>query len=204
MKLSEIYNNLADTYGTKSGEMVCSFSDKGSMHSYIEFYETYFQAKRDSVKLLEIGMMTGGSLHMWQKYFDNYQLVGMDISPSWNTYREFQPELENDPNVCLLFGINSRHAALPLEVQNQKFDFIIDDGDHSALAQIETFENYWPLIDNLGTYFIEDVIGPTQIEILQKFLQEYSDKHSVQFDIKHYRGFKNNRADDQILAISKV
>lgn len=204
MSLSQLYNDLAKRYGSPTGEMVFTFSDKGSMHSYIEFYERYFSSKRDSVRLLEIGMMTGGSLHLWQKYFSQYQLVGMDISATWNAARDFQSDLENDANITLLFGINSRDPVLPDPVKNQKFDFIIDDGDHSVLAQMETFENYWPLVSDSGTYFIEDVVGPVQIEALKKFLQEYTDKHGVQFKIDHYQGFKNNRADDQILAVTRT
>ena len=203
MNLQQLYDDLVDLYGSRTGEMVFTFSDKGSMHSYIEFYETYFQTKRASVSLLEIGMMTGGSLHLWQKYFAQYQLVGMDISPCWNAQRHFQQDLENDPNITLIFGSNSRDTVLPDAVQGRCFDFIIDDGDHSVLAQMETFENYWPLVSESGTYFIEDVIGPVQIESLKNFLAQYQQKHAVSFKIDHYRGFKNNRADDQILAISR-
>jgi hypothetical protein len=203
MNLRQLYDDLAQRHGSRTGEMVFTFSDKGSMHSYIEFYENYFQHKRDSVTLLEIGMMTGGSLHLWQKYFERYQLVGMDISPSWNAKRDFQQELEKDSNITLLFGINSRSSAVPELVRDLRFDFIIDDGDHSAMAQMETFENYWPLTAESGTYFIEDVIGPVQIESLRKFLDQYQQKHSVALRLDHYRGFKNSRADDQILAISR-
>ena len=204
MDLKQLYDTLADQYGSKTGEMVFTFSDKGSMHSYIEFYELYFRPKRDNVSLLEIGMMTGGSLHLWQKYFSRYQLVGMDLSKSWNTQRAFQSELESDPCITLLFGINSRESQIPSAVADQKFDFIIDDGDHSVEAQIDTFRNYWPLTSDTGTYFIEDVVGPQQIDTLKNFLQEYSEDYDVTLKMEHYQGFKNNRADDQILAVSKV
>jgi predicted O-methyltransferase YrrM len=204
MTLKELYNKLADQYGNKSGEMIFTFSDKGSMHSYIDFYEKYFDPLRSNVSLLEIGMMTGGSMHMWQQYFDQYRLVGMDISSAWNTQRDFQASIENDPNISLLFGVNSRDSNIPQQVKDQKFDFVIDDGDHSAMAQMETFENYWPLVEDNGVYFIEDVIGPVQIETLKNFLDEYSQKHSTLLNVVHYQGFKNNRADDQILAISRA
>lgn len=204
MNLRQLYDSLADLYGSKTGEMVFTFSDKGSMHSYIEFYESYFQDKKNDVSLLEIGMMTGGSLHLWQRYFDRYRLVGMDISRSWNSLREFQAELEDDPDITLLFGINSRDPALPDSVSGKRFDFIIDDGDHSVEAQMDTFRNYWPLTADTGTYFIEDVIGPKQIDALKDFLQEYSEDYDVTLKMEHYQGFKNNRADDQILAVSKV
>jgi hypothetical protein len=203
MNLRQLYDSLADRFGSKTGEMVFTFSDKGSMHSYIEFYESYFQHRRDSVSLLEIGMMTGGSMYLWQQYFRQYRLIGMDIAPSWNAQRDFQQDLKTDPNITLLFGINSRNSVLPEPVRDLQFDFIIDDGDHSVLSQMETFENYWPLTTDTGIYFIEDVAGPVQIEALRKFLDQYQEKNKVNFRIEHYQGFKNNRHDDQVLAISK-
>jgi hypothetical protein len=203
MNLKQLYNTLADQYGSKTGEMVFTFSDKGSMHSYVEFYEKYFEPRRNKVSLLEIGMMTGGSMHLWQKYFQEYYLVGVDISPTWNQTRDFQHELESDSNITLLFEINSRNKQLHDAVKSQKFDFIIDDGDHSVLAQIDTFENYWPLTADQGTYFIEDVVGPTQAEALKKFLTEYSNKHQQVLKIDHYQGLKNGRADDQIIAVTR-
>jgi len=204
MTLQEIYQSMANQYGSATGEMVFTFSDKGSMHSYIDFYESFFKIKRNRASLLEIGMMTGGSLHLWQTYFEDYDLVGMDISAHWNQSRPFQSILESDPKVTLLFGVNSRNKPVPDELQQRQFDFVIDDGDHSVMAQIETFENYWPMVGLGGTYFIEDVIGAVQIETLQNFLAQYQQQHDQQFRIEHYRGFKNRRADDQILAVTRA
>ena len=203
MTLTELYNKLADQYGSKTGEMVFTFSDKGSMHSYIEFYEQYFESRRDHASLLEIGMMTGGSMHLWQHYFKKYQLVGMDISPTWSQPRDFQIKVENDPNIALLFEINSRIPEIPNTLKLMKFDFVIDDGDHSVLAQIDTFKNYWPAVADQGTYFIEDVVGITQAEILKQFLAEYSVTHQQKLKIDHYQGLKNGRADDQIIAVTR-
>lgn len=204
MQLSELYQTLADQYGDKHGEMVFTFSDKGAMHSYIEFYEKYFQAKRNNVKLLEIGLMTGGSMHMWQKYFDQYDLVGLDISPGWNQARPFQKEIEDDKNVTILFNVNSQDVnCVPAEVKDRKFDFVIDDGDHSVRGQLETFKTYWPFVEVGGTYFIEDVIGPEQINTIANFLKNYCEEHKQEVAIEHYRGLKNGRADDQIVAITR-
>lgn len=197
--LREIYTEMADKYGSKTGEMVTTFSDKGAMHSYIEYYETHFSKKRDNVSLLEIGMMTGGSMHLWQNYFDKYDLVGMDLSPGWNQPRPFQAEVENDSNIKLLFGVNSTKDTPPNDVASRKFDFIIDDGDHRVLAQIETFKLYWPFLKDDGVYFIEDVVGHAQSQALKNFLSTY-DTNIV---ISHYEGYLNNRADDQIIAVSK-
>jgi hypothetical protein len=199
MSLVNLYNRLAAEYGSKNGEMVTTFSDKGSMHSYIGVYEKYFSTKQEDASLLEIGMMTGGSMYLWQQYFKKYNLVGMDLSLGWNTKRLFQEGLENDLDIVLLFGVNSRSTDVPQAVKNQKFDFIIDDGDHSAPAQIDTFKNYWQFLNIGGTYFIEDVVGPVQAEALKKFLATVPNTK-----VDHYFGLKNNRADDQIIIVEKT
>jgi hypothetical protein len=44
--------------------------DKGSVHSYIEFYEEVLAPYRRKAKnILEIGLMSGESLRMWSEYF---------------------------------------------------------------------------------------------------------------------------------------
>jgi hypothetical protein len=204
MNLSTLYQDLARQYGSQSGEMVFTFSDKGSMHSYIEFYERYFEPWRGNVSLLEIGMMTGGSMQLWQRYFHKYFLVGMDLSPAWSQSRPFQAEIEADPDIKLIFGVNSRVSPIPEALQALQFDFVIDDGDHTVLAQMDTFQNYWPRVGSGGTYFIEDVIGPIQVRALQNFLSQYQAQENQRLQIEHYQGFKNGRADDQILAVTRT
>jgi predicted O-methyltransferase YrrM len=200
MNLQQLYDNLVAEYGSgTTGEMVTMFSDKGTMHSYIDLYEKYFVTKKSNVSLLEIGMMTGGSMHLWQKYFEKYKLVGMDLSPDWNVKRPFQSDLNADSNITLIFGVDSRSASVPDAVSEQQFDFVIDDGDHSVLAQMDTFRNYWPHLKTGGVYFIEDVVGEVQAEALKKFLSLYSN-----CKVDHYTGFKNNRADDQIIIVEKL
>ena len=197
MNLQEIYHDMVQQYGNVPGEMVTMFSDKGTMHSYIDYYERHFEPRREQVRLLEIGVMTGGSLLMWQRYFKKYQLYGIDISKTWNQPRPFQAQIEADADIHLSFGVNSTRDAIPAAVAAQQFDFVIEDGDHAVIAQMDTFRKYWPLVAEGGAYFIEDVTGPAQIEMLQNFVRrEYPDAR-----MDHYRGFKNHRADDQILTV---
>lgn len=202
MSLNDLYAKLAEQYGAQSGEMVFTFSDKGSMHSYINFYESYFHKKKDGVRLLEIGLMTGGSMHLWQKYFTNYKMVGIDIGQSWNQPRPFQADIESDPDIEIIFGISSRDP-IPSYLGDKKFDFIIDDGDHKVISQMETFANYYNLLAVNGTYFIEDIISETELSQLRRFLLTYRENNRLDFTFTHYAGFKNNRHDDQILAITR-
>ena len=204
MNLTEIYKQLSRQYGNNNGEMVFTFSDKGAAHSYIEFYENYFKTKRDCVTLLEIGMMTGGSMHLWQKYFTKYTLVGLDLAPTWNQLRPFQIEVEQDPNITLIFNCDSRSPDMPSAIFDKEFNFVIDDGDHSVSAQIDTFTNYWPVVQDKGVYFIEDVIGSEQVVTLTKFIKEHCAELGDAAVLDHYVGHKNGRLDDQILAVKKI
>ena len=64
-------------------------TDKGTMdygHGYSVTYEELFKDLVDKpIKLLEIGVcdprFPGASLKMWEEYFLNGEIVGMDINP---------------------------------------------------------------------------------------------------------------------------
>lgn len=48
---------------------------------YLDVYEANFSGIRDSVKnILELGVQGGGSLKMWQDYFPNAHVFGVDIA----------------------------------------------------------------------------------------------------------------------------
>ena len=58
-------------------------TDKGVTHSYLGVYERLFEPKRDSpIRLLEIGICTGGSLLAWAEYFTSpeTEIVGLDVT----------------------------------------------------------------------------------------------------------------------------
>ena len=56
-------------------------TDKGSDHDYIlGYYASEFEGKQDSVTdILEIGVMSGGSLMLWHHYFNSANIEGIDI-----------------------------------------------------------------------------------------------------------------------------
>jgi len=201
--LKEIFNKLNSIYSVpeSDGKLWLSFSDKGSSHSYIEFYESYLRAKQPSASLLEIGVMTGGSMLMWQEYFDEYNLVGLDINSTWHNEREFTAKLNLDENLTMHWEKDSRKALANLVLGTQLFDFIIDDGDHSVLAQQDTFLNFYSHTKPGGTYFIEDVIGATQQATLIKWLQSVLEGQDYTLEL--YEGIKNGRQDDRIIAITR-
>ena len=199
--MREIYDTLIDSYSDQQHDTVFSFSDKGTQHTYIQLYELYFALKKSSVSLLEIGMMTGGSMHLWQKYFDKYNLVGLDILSTWSSPCAFQAEIEQDPNIHLVFGVDSTKDPVPDVVASQSFDFIIDDGDHRIGAQLETFKRYWPYVKSGGgVYFIEDVVSQQAIAQLENTISKIVLDTGL---VTHFTGVVDRRADDRVLIIRK-
>jgi len=198
LSLKEIYDGLAQRYD--QGGDVKFFSDKGTAHSYIDFYETYFSHRRYRVKLLEIGVMSGSSLLLWSKYFHNYKLIGIDLALDLGPLRDFHTELESDPCIDLYLGLDSTKGYIPNELRSLDFDFIIDDGNHEFWAQILTLQSYWPLLMPGGVYFIEDIMGDGEIQQFRKLIATLYPGAMVE----HHAGFKDDRTDDQILAIKKM
>lgn len=194
--LRQIYDELVDQHARNiAGEMVTTFSDKGREHSYIEYYERWFEPRRhEPVQLLEIGVMTGGSMLLWQHYFSDALLAGIDLREGFNQTRPFQQDIL----AMWRWGVDSTRAdrvpALGL------YDFVIDDGAHDAASQIATFKNYWPHVAPGGTYFIEDIEDDTSLQNITRFLLGYL--HGVPHHKDYYRGFAH-RQDDRILAITK-
>jgi hypothetical protein len=47
--------------------------------SYLNIYETYFKdIKNDKLNVLEIGVKTGNSIGLWQEYFKNSIIFGLE------------------------------------------------------------------------------------------------------------------------------
>jgi len=69
-------------------------TDKSSGgHNYLTLYERYFAPIRsERVKILEIGVLNGASLAVWEEYFPNGTIIGADIN---NAVRRFaRPRVE--------------------------------------------------------------------------------------------------------------
>lgn len=54
-------------------------TDKSSRaHGYLDFYEKYFPKDLQG-RILEIGVMDGYSLKMWNEYYSKAEIIGIDI-----------------------------------------------------------------------------------------------------------------------------
>jgi hypothetical protein len=129
-------------------------SDKGNQdhmfkgESYLEVYASYFEKKRDEkIKFLEIGVLGGGSLRMWRKYFTAADIVGVDINPG----------VVAPPGTTVVIGDQSNHNFMrKVSDEMGPFNIVIDDGSHIIKHSISAFEAIWPLMPPKSIYAIED------------------------------------------------
>lgn len=129
-------------------------SDKCAWHhGYTATYEHMFAPLRDApVRLLEIGVESGKSISMWDKYFDHPDtiIVGVDI----NLWCDISPS----PRVKLfLVDATDEVSLLGAVSKTAPFDIVIDDGSHEIADQKKSFRSLWPLVAPGGYYIIEDL-----------------------------------------------
>jgi cephalosporin hydroxylase len=118
---------------------------------YFPVYEKHFKPLTDKpIKVLEIGILNGGSLQMWRKYFHpDSVIVGIDINPDCKVHEE--------DDVHVRIGDQSDPEFLQSLIDEfGKFDLVIDDGSHHVSHVNKTFQFLYPKIQNTGIYLIED------------------------------------------------
>jgi len=119
---------------------------------YFEVYDRHFSKYRGKdIVILEIGTFNGGSLQMWKEYFgDKAKIYGMDINPLCK-------EVEEE-NIKMFIGSQSdRDFLRKVKEEIPPIDILIDDGGHTMLQQIVSFEELFDHIKPDGVYLCEDL-----------------------------------------------
>ncbi|MGI9067506.1 MAG: class I SAM-dependent methyltransferase [Pyrinomonadaceae bacterium] len=128
-------------------------TDKADHAHYLRSYEEYFRPLlAQDVRLLELGVLKGGSLLLWRDYFEKGLIVGLDVQPvnvadQTGRIRIYQGK-QQDKKLL---------DQIALETAPNGFDVIIDDCSHiGELTRL----SFWHLFDNYlkpgGLYVIED------------------------------------------------
>ena len=130
----------------------------GKPHDYARHYDKLFAPFRgDPVKLLEVGIGGGEGMKMWMDYFyqPGARFFGVDTVCGTNDYDTdgkverycFHQGDQCDANMWERFSDDVKGG----------FDIIIDDGLHSNIAVITTFNALWQHVKPGGFYAIEDL-----------------------------------------------
>ena len=124
-------------------------------HHYFKIYDKYFKkfiGKKPIV--LEIGIADGGSLEMWNYYFDNdCTIYGVDINKDTLDV----PKKLGVSNIKIDIGDQGDPEFWKEYLKDKpKFDIVIDDGGHTMKQQITTYESVYNHISDNGVYLCED------------------------------------------------
>jgi hypothetical protein len=150
-RLKKIYSNYSYPGG---------WGDKGTAHNYLPTYEKYMD-RTDGVTVLEIGVMRGHSIAMWNEFFTNSRVVGLDI-----TLLNIEFELDN------VFKCDATNAAaVDALLPGWTFDYVIDDGSHFVQDQLASIDVFLPRMNPGGQYFIEDIAGDEPLMLIERKLQ---------------------------------
>jgi hypothetical protein len=173
--LNEIYLNYQSPEG---------HGDKGTAHTYINEYEKLLKDYRKNSTFLEIGICRGESIKMWDEYFIDSKVYGIDITD------QYIKDLIEENKYNIIIG-NACSNKILEQLNGLTFDVIIDDGSHLINDQINSFNILKHRMKPNGIYIIEDV---NNIDQTKNRLSELHDNVNI-IDNRHIK----NRIDDVLV-----
>jgi len=124
-------------------------------HHYLEIYDRHFKKfQGKNPVILEIGVYKGGSLDMWNHYFDGQcTIYGVDIDPSCKDI----PNILQSDNIKICIGSQDDKVFWEaFKGETPKFDIILDDGGHHMHQQIISWQSLYDHMTDDGVYMCED------------------------------------------------
>jgi len=145
-------------YDPKQGEKIYRWLYS---HNYYKSYAEKFRYKKDTAKrVLEIGVNAGYSMLLWERYFQNATIYGIDIDLSISHWGITPKQLCKDYERIKLFefdACNQKNVLDFVKTNKGEFDIIIEDGSHLGHHQILSTLLYMPLLSKNGIMVIEDI-----------------------------------------------
>lgn len=179
---------LCDLHHCDKGSLSCLIEHgyPWAPHTYSFIYEALFEARRKLCRrVFECGIGTvkdpgrknipsGASLRVWRDYFPQAEIYGADIDPDClfeedriHTGLMDQTRAESVTRCLANFG-------------GEPFDLMIDDGLHTASANLALAATALPHLAPEGVYVIED-IPLTELPALRAGLTVYEERYSVRY-----------------------
>lgn len=152
-------------------------TDKGSNgHNYSPIYEQYLQGLRNkSIKMLEIGVQYGYSIHAWYEYLPKATIIGIDVLDT--------KHFENDRIKTFKGNQGIRGHLKGFTAKFGKgFDLIIDDGSHVNHDMLTSFGYLYSHLNPGGLYFIEDLPGASPVAIAMEIFKKFQKTKTIEID----------------------
>lgn len=133
------------------------FTDKAYYHNFTPIYERFLFDKRANIQtMVEVGVLNGSSIKMWEEYLPTAEIYGLDINPQGFAKQTFGPrvhlELCDASDPAQLAACFQKHG-----IAKNSIDLFIEDGSHRVSEQVATVAAAWEYIKPGGIYVIEDV-----------------------------------------------
>jgi hypothetical protein len=119
---------------------------------YFPIYERHFSWYRGkSLTFLEIGVATGGSLGLWQRFFGPLaKIVGIDIGESCKKHEA--------PGIFVRIGDQGDERFLQSLIDEFGVpDIVLDDGSHRMEDISRSFNFLYPRMPKNAVYMVEDL-----------------------------------------------
>ena len=176
-----------------------SRTDKNTIHSYLPLYQKILISKRETAKnVLEIGIFRGGSIKLWNDFFINANVYGLDIMNINNVWEG----IKNKERIILHTSSDAYNNDFFINNflnKNIKCDFMLDDGPHSLESMKQFIKLYSQIMTNDGILIIEDVQSWDWINILKNEVPENLKQFIKIYDLRKNK----NRYDDIVFTIDK-
>uniref|UniRef100_A0A6C0HCV8 Methyltransferase n=1 Tax=viral metagenome TaxID=1070528 RepID=A0A6C0HCV8_9ZZZZ len=192
MSLEEIVINLKENNSV-------FITDKDSSHSYLPLYQELLKGKKDTAKnVLEVGIYSGGSIKLWNQFFTNATVYGLDI----RNINEIWDGVKNNEKIVLYTSTDAYNEDFFKKHfldNNVKCDFMLDDGPHSLESMIQFIRLYSQIMTDDGILIIEDVQSIDWIDALKNSVPENLKQFIKVYDRREIK----NQYDDIVFTIDK-
>ena len=179
-------------------------TDKGlNHHGYTPVYDKYFnQYVGKGITFLEIGIggyefndRGGGSLNMWAEYFENAEIIGVDLYDKSQIKKDSRVQIHKFSQDNGMAFFNLFQQGIP--------EIVIDDASHRNDLTIQTFKIVFPYLKEGAIYVVEDTHtsywkehfnGTNDLESQQTIIGFFRNQlHSLQIEsgVENYFGIKS-------------
>jgi len=178
MKENENILNSSESYKAYMDSPYMSMKHDSYFHVYDYLFRKY---KNKNITFVEVGILQGGSLFMWRKFFGpKARIIGIDLNEKAKKWSEYGFEIYIGSQSDEAFWQEIRHEIGPI-------DILLDDGGHTYDQQIITFESMIDNINDGGLLVVEDThtsymsgFGPKQFTFTN-FCKEMLDNINQRF-----------------------
>ena len=176
-----------------------SRTDKNTCHSYLPLYQKLLEGKKETARnVLEVGIFQGGSIKLWNDYFTNATVYGLDVMDECDVWSE----IKNNDNIILYTSqdaYDEEFFTTHFLNKNIRCDVMIDDGPHTIESMVQFIKLYSQIMTDDGILIIEDVKELNWLYTLKDAVPDELKPYVKAFNLRKNK----NRFDDIVFIIDK-